>query len=1080
MTNAPNIIQPLTSSLAGRVLIEASAGTGKTYTITSLVIRYLLGINLPEPFKLEEILIVTFTKAATAELRLRIYARILDVNQAFKNARSDDPFIQDILSLIPIEEYTKARSILNDAERLMSDANIFTIHGFCQRFLSQNPLDSLLPFDFTLETSDTEIKEATAKQFWREYCYYFSDSLASIAYKVYKNPQHVHNTVNRFLGIAHELRAPDTIADLESEVFSAHNESGELDDIQIENILWSFATQKFKTLLSTEQEKQGRLFFDDLIQKTHQMIESADATTLRHIRHRYKVAMIDEFQDTDAIQYQIFSKLFGTTDAQSLLMIGDPKQSIYRFRGADIDTYLTAKRDAISHYSLGTNYRSSSVLVDGINTLFSQNPTPFLNSDIPFIRVDTPSSAQSQYLSYNDEPQKGIGIAYLADANNKGSFRQATAQYITQRIQALLKDGKIHHDGQARPISNQDITILVRSVSDAIPILNALKDAQLPAVYLSDKNKVFSSEAADLLKLFLKSLLDNRNQELMKQTFASLLYQLSLNELHELLNNHRQYEDFLLERELCLVEWDKIGIIPMMDAFLHRHHRIHRFRNHPRFDRIMTDIRHLTELLHAQSLLSPTKEALLEWFEYQTSSPDQSDDNLGASSNSLRLESEMNVITIMTIHGSKGLEFPITFIPSMFETQTPKPPFIITQDDGQKCIDYHKDNEAHIAEKLSEEQAENMRLLYVALTRAKYYCEFALSEIFLNRTTNINDKVVYSILLNTPDNAPFTQEHLSTLEHIQLLPMDQQISVDYVAPHIDVTTLTAAKFTGKIDHSWGVSSFTQLTRNAHQSYFQQENADEFETLDTTPESIAHPHPSIFTFPKGPQTGTFFHELFEKHRPNDLLKIDYLTELFSKTYFSEEVNAHLSDWVAVIHQWLTDIFQNKLLPELTFADALQTNAIHELEFLFPVTSPLTHQAFNNFLNHNREIAAQLDFYTLEGMMKGFIDLIFMHDNKFYIIDYKTNHLGDHLHHYQQESLHLAMLTHYYDVQYLIYSVALMRYLQLRLPQFDYDEHFGGIFYLFVRGMEKDGTNGIYFQKPSKETIDALNQLMGAQS
>lgn len=1073
------IISPIHSILTGKTLIEASAGTGKTYTITSLVIRYLLGINLPEPLKLSDILIVTFTKAATSELRIRIYDRILEVQHAFKTENSDDEFIRDILTLIPKNEYIKARAILNEAERLMSDANIFTIHSFCQRFLSQNPLDSQLPFDARLETSDYDLQTETAKQFWREVCYYFSDRLAPIAYPIYNNPSYVQSKIAPFISVAESLDAPQSIEALETAIFNCQGEDGELDQNQIQAIFWAFATQQFHRIFSTLKQKNNLLFFDDLIKETEKLITNATLEQLEKIRDRYKIAMIDEFQDTDNIQYNIFSQLFGNTEDRALLMIGDPKQSIYKFRGADINTYLNAKHSAEHQYSLGTNYRSSEAVVKGVNELFEQNDNPFLAKDIPFQPVATPEKAALNYLTVNDVQQKGVGIAYLEGDNNKGSFQKASAEYITQRIQQLLAQGKIYQNNEARTIEHQDITILVRGKGDADALLRALRDAELPAVYLSDKSKVFKSKASGLLHLFLTSLLDSRNQELMKQTFASLLYQLSLNELHNLLEDHQQYEDFLIEREQCLQDWDKVGIIPMMDQFLHRHHRIHRFRNHDEFDRIMTDLRHLCELLQAQSLLAPTKEALLEWFTQQINSPDDSVDELSGSSNSLRLESEMNVITIMTIHGSKGLEFPITFIPSNFEAKVDKPPFIVNQENGQKTLDYSK-NKAQELLSLSNEQAENARLLYVALTRAKYYCEFALSENFLDRTTNVNNKVIFSTLFNTEKNEAFSLDRLEKLQHVQILPMNTQVQVEYSAKPELTEDLTAATFTGKINRAWNISSFTQLTKDAPHSYFVQENQDEANIDEVLVESTTEPIPSIFTFPKGAHTGTFMHELFEKHKPQDLLNKEYLTNILSRTFFSEEVSNNLDIWVDVVLNWLADIFKNELLPNLTFAESLQTNALHELEFLFPVKQPFTAEKFNRYLQNYRdsETLPQLNFFTLQGMMKGFIDLIFVHNGKFYIADYKTNYLGNLPEDYNESNVHQAMLDAYYDVQYLIYSVALMRYLKFRLPNFNYDEHFGGIFYLFVRGMSHSGTHGIYFRKPKEEDIVTLDQLMGA--
>lgn len=1079
------IINPISSPLSSKVLIEASAGTGKTYTITSLVIRYLLGIDGSLPLKLNEILIVTFTKAATAELKVRIYERILESKDALKNNHSDDEFIQSLLTIINPSERYKARSLLNDAELAMSDASIFTIHGFCQRFLSHSPLNTDLPLDFRLETSEDELKISASKQFWREICYFFPPHLAKYAHDIYKDPNTILKNIQPFLSSATDFNAAQSIEELDERLQNCMDEQDEsISQKRIQSTLWEFATQQFHKIFTELKTKDGILFFDDIIRHSYTLVTQANAEQLKALRQHYKVAMIDEFQDTDHHQYQIFSTLFNENNDSSLLMIGDPKQSIYKFRGADIGTYLQAKQQtALSdQFSLERNYRSSALVVQGVNELFTQNANPFLAEDIPFIPVSTPSSADQSFLTLNNAIQQGIGIAHLEGNYNKTNFKQSIAAHTAYRIQELLLNGRIHEADTIRDVTPQDITILVRGKDDADPVLAELHKAGIPAVYLSDRNKVFQSKAAALIHLFLTSLLDSRNQELMKQTFASLLYQLSLTELHELLSSNAdsQYEKFLIEREQCLIDWERLGIIPMIDLFLHRDKRIHRLRNHPDFDRIMTDIRHITELLHSQSLLEPTKEALLEWFTQQIQRASNGTDNQGSDSNSLRLESEMNVITVMTIHSSKGLEFPITFIPSNIDIRAATPPFIKTIDDDYKTIIYDEDKTEE--ERITlDEQSENIRLFYVALTRAKYYCECAIAENFLNRSTNVNHLSVYSTLFATDAKEPFTLERLQRLKHVQIISVQEECSA---TPHITITpehSLTAANFTGRIYRNWGISSFTKLTRNqsTHASEFMPENQDEEEINLPQQESIAQSAPSIFTFPKGAHVGTFIHNLFEKHSPNQLLNREYFAKLLDQLALSSEITDQKDVWIEVLQAWLAQIFNHSLLPNATFANVLENDSIHELEFLFPIHKHLTASTFNQYLQNYRqqECLPNLEFYNLKGMMKGFIDLIFMHDGKYYIVDYKTNYLGDHRSDYSPNRLHQAMMDAYYDVQYLIYTIALTRYLKSRMKNFSYDEHFGGVFYLFVRGMNEDDNHGVYFTKPTEENILELEQLIG---
>ncbi len=1154
-------INPISSPLSQSVLIEASAGTGKTYTISTLVLRFLLGIHTNGVFyALDQLLIVTFTKAATEELKQRIYDRIIAMRSALERGTNDT----NLIALIEALTLSKREALnkLIQAERTINEASIFTIHAFCQHLLFQNPIESHLSFRPQIEESLEGIRLKAVQQFWRQECYYFSPALAEIALNVYQSPEALSGMLRPYLDDSystpykfytrdsleamcndlskkaieikslwqqhrvvilrdqlneenrekiyskHSKKIESALFEIESwcmtpstvipesisafsqieinsqikasmlkkEAFSIEHPFFEWIDLflteapskTLQEALLYFAKGKIDPILSKLKKEDSILGYNDFISYAYERVHDSSSPLIHHFRMQYKVALIDEFQDTDDRQFSIFKKLFLESDSHTLLMIGDPKQSIYKFRGADINTYLSAKKEANYLYTLDTNYRSSYEVVSGINHFFSINDTPFYHQDIPFLPVKTPDHAKTQFIEIDHKVSSGVQLMHLAEKTSNGRYLPCVAQFIAEKILNLIEKGTIHDQGISRSITTNDITILVRKATDAKVIQEALSAHKIPSAYLAEKENIFTTQVAKALLKFLKSLLSPQDHGLMRQVFAGVLYQLSLEELNTLLTDPDQYELRLLERNHLVKLWERRGVLPMLHYFWHQDNRFRTLKMGENGERIVTDLQHLAEVLHHESVNHPTQEGLVQWFEKQYQNA-LNDEGMGKET-TLRLESEMNVVKLMTIHASKGLEFPIVFVPSILIDRTPELNMANVKNDTQGEMQFViNPPETFIENDALEEKSENSRLYYVAMTRAKYQCYLGV----IQEITHAKGVPSLNYLLNQK----MDKEALSSLPFIEY----NDISLTNHEGSLTHKTSEDAQFFVAVANPrhripWRLTSFSHLSRMTH-------SIEKFEPIISDENNVAAELkkgdevivPSQFTFPKGAAVGTFIHALFEELSPNALRDPVQIKEKLNHAYLSENVMEAIDQWSEVLADWMAKLLETALSPQFTFEDALSNHLQHELEFVFPIHEAISCDTLNSILSQYRAEPSHLQFDDLQGMLKGFIDLTFEWEGKFYIIDYKTNYLGDQFEDYHQDQLKIAMESSYYDLQYLIYTVALSRFLKFRRPSFNYERDFGGVYYLFIRGMQPSNTTGIYYNKPSAQLIDTLDQF-----
>lgn len=1234
-------LNPLTLPFAGSSLIEASAGTGKTYTISGLYLRLLLGDKDKAPLTCEQILVVTFTNAATEELRDRIRKRIQVAFKCFIGLDTNDEFVEALYQQVPESERAIALRRLDLALKSLDEAAIFTIHGFCQRILSDMAFESSLLFESEFTLDDSEFLHHAVRDFWRETCYPLPQVLAQVIDNEFGDPDSLAWQLKPLLGasqanipfvakefnqLADELvqslarfkkrwptdsekelellhslplngarfgkKADDypklaamydrltnwvtfgnglpPIKDLEMLALSelklnkggtipSANDAPLLDHIErlfalIQQIKPSFlirARDGIRLRFMLQKAQRNLMTPDDLLITLADALSTATKSTdteltknessahhlAKAIATRFPVALIDEFQDTDPLQFTIFSTIYQQQtqlDSLSLLMIGDPKQAIYAFRGADIHTYIHARKQTKAHYNLETNYRSSTALVNGVNQLFSQHQDPFISDAIPYDVVDTPASADNKKLTEATEDKSALRIKLLGEGEsglNKTTARHLLANDAASEIKRLLTEAQTeqcHMNGKA--LIAKDIAVLVRDKNEASVMKQALSERNIGAVFLS-RDSVFNTQEAFELAIILRAIANPKDERCLRAALATELMGYSAQQIHLFNQDEEQRQSLLDQFADWHQTWLKRGIMPALLSLANQTQLIKRYlskqlspsvdsnsdsmadssvdssanSNAESGERRLTDFRHLCELLQQKATELDGSSAIMNWFEQQLI------DAQGNDEQQLRLESEQNLVQIVTIHKSKGLEYPVCMVPfiSLARDNRKKPAPMLYHKNDQLVWDVEGTKEGWEQYK-QENLAEDLRLLYVALTRPVYVCYLYIANhsrmLKAGVSSHLYETAIGYLLGITTKDCDF--ELLS--QHAQAIktsaPVPDAISVVQLEA-IDDSALTelngqsqqlAAKTLQRDYHTpWRVGSYSGLVKHlAHEKVspgaddedFSQETLPQFESaadinpFDTDVENNAI---NRFTFERGANAGSFMHlvlELFDFTNAEVELP-QALPKAMEQYGFDQEI------WTDTLIQWYQQILHSPLITNnaaqdnqllndhglpLTLAQLAPEQKLVEMEFYLPI-SQLKSQQLNQLLQQYGYDAG-LEFDELQGMLKGFIDLTFEYKGQYFIADYKSNHLGDDLTCYDHNAMATAISSHRYNLQYILYTLALHRYLSLRMPSYDYQRHIGGSFYLFLRGMSPEASGaGIFFDKPPLALITDLDAL-----
>jgi exodeoxyribonuclease V beta subunit len=1148
----------------GITLIEASAGTGKTYSIAGLILRLVLEKRLP----ISNILAVTFTEAATQELRDRIRRRLQAALEDLRRGESEDSMVGAFLTNGDIA--TGIRD-LDVALQSFDEAQIFTIHGFCQRMLNDYAFESGARFDTTLVTDPKPLFQEIARDFWRLRFYGATPLLPTLALAWEKSPDNWVELLERtrshpdlvvlppadqrsfaellrdvelaFAAVKEEWKrhhaeigkllrehgglsrakdnfSPTRVAELIATVdeaceqfeFAAPESIGVFAELCSEAIaagtkptstapvhqffvlstdfcrsvaaLFNQLTHEFLEFAGVELPKRktrtNTVTYDDLISGLRDALRQKEGNALAQaIGAKYSTALIDEFQDTDPAQYEIFRTIFGSRDHR-LFFIGDPKQAIYGFRGADVFTYLDAARIADRKFTLVTNWRSEAPLLAAINGLFAQTSEPFIFPEIQYHEVSAPAKATVEHLTSKSDTPAALSFRLIRPPEDWGKLNQDKLSELVSK--AVSNDiVSLHETGASvgeRPLRYSDMAVIVRTHRQAERVQGVLRERGIRSIVQSEQS-VFASPQAGELQQFLQGVIDPRRDTLLKSALATTLIGFDARRLFELDRDDQERQAWLDRFSDWRQQWSNGCFTAMFRHLLVSQQVRARLVNLPAGERRLTNFLHLAELLHeAESTRSLTPDAVCSWLREQRESERVSEDRF-----QLRLESDDDAVQIVTIHKCKGLEYPIVFCPFLWlpaESQARKELQFHDRDDPEKRLTLDLRGKSGGAEKhrdwQSEEiKAEELRLLYVAVTRAMNRCyiylpdqnteKSPLDQLF--HSPNKGSSLVGEVLEFARSSNGCVAASIP--ERGGLKPPQADA---FVPP-----ALMSRPFAGKISRIAMTASFSGLNTTAPQL----EEADS----DVSISSIAAIEPpsydsdlSIFTFDRGRRTGDFFHDVLEHLDFQNLEGLSEIIETKLRTYgFSQTLHR------PAISQILRQLLEIKLEPGMQLRDLPKSERLSEVEFCYPLAH-LTPARLARAIGEGANLASDvrtrigsLRFDPVEGFMRGFIDLLFRFKDRYYLIDWKSNWLGSQPADYGPEGMHRAMLEHNYFLQYHLYTLAVDLFLEKRLPGYDYQTHFGGVYYIFLRGIDpQDPSRGIFRDRPAVETIRSLRGLV----
>ncbi|MFN0300272.1 MAG: exodeoxyribonuclease V subunit beta [Burkholderiales bacterium] len=1192
----------LATRLDGTSLIEASAGTGKTWTIVGLYLRLLLERAVAP----RSILVVTFTNAATAELRDRIRRELVALRDALEPASASNkpasPLIEALVARVDPADHAVALARIRLAVESLDEAAIHTIHGFCQRLLAENAFASAVPFETDVRATQTRLVNDVARDFWRQTigtAHPFESRLLAAAGRTpdalvaaarsamgarigkilepdavdvaglgerlagaYRDASEAWagererietmllagalngrrypaksvkkwcDDAARFLGYdSAPLDSPDAFERFgESFMANAVNKNktpphhpffaaaDRLNSVLVEakaaaEAHWWRLVARFAieggAAVARRKLDEGWQSYDDMLMRVHEALSSSRGDALAHaVAARYTVALIDEFQDTDEVQYAILRRLFQETGCTTVL-VGDPKQAIYGFRGADVFAYLRARRSASEQLALLVNRRSSKPLLAAVNALCGRGTGRFLLPDISFNPAESPAEESATLAADDNLPPLVLWFAPGApgEGAHKGSSRIRIASAVAEEIGRIMdsagsKKAWIEEGGVRRMLTGRDIAVLVSRHSEADLMRDALAARNIASVTFGDRSIFQTQEAQDFAQL-LAAIVNPEDERLIRGALATPMFGLTITGLAALVDHPNRWEATLARFHHYRALVEASGLVRVFREIVATTDLAGRMLGALGGDRAITNYQQLAELLHdAQRSEGLDTVGVSRYLRRLMSEDEPADDEA-----QLRLETDEALVRIMTIHRAKGLEFPVVFCPFLWDGQaraanTMPVRFHDAMNADTPVIDFGSPAiDTHRAYAETEMLAERIRVAYVALTRAKFRCYLVWGGMKECASSAL------AWLIHGPDapgpdlaearralvdrliglsSAEFRGEvdalASATGDGMAVVELPEPLETSKIERRIVRRAGRASTFDGGVPALRRISSFSALMANAepdipdHDGFVAPPAVDERD-----------PEDDIIAFPRGARAGSCLHAVFERVLIERRIESKAWLSVATRTLDEFGLPVRFAETVARIvdHVLNTTIdAPSGLSLGAVRADALQV----EMEFWVPIRAERL-AALDRIVALHREARAlpplapgSIPRALAKGYLKGFIDLVFEHHGRYYVADYKSNWLGPTIDDYGEPALAASIAAECYDLQYLLYTLAVDRYLSTRIADYDYERHFGGVFYLYLRGLRSDhgARRGVYFSRPAIRVVDALRALCNAGS
>jgi exodeoxyribonuclease V beta subunit len=1107
-------------------LLEASAGTGKTFTIAALTTRYVA-----EGLPIDRLLVITFTRMATGELRERVRDRLVRAYDGLvdvldqRAGHGDDEIVQLLAQGQP-DELARRRDRLGKAIADFDAATIETTHGFCLQVLYGLGTAGDVDREVTLVEDVSDLMEEVVDDLYLR--------------KFASRPNPLRFTRDEAMDIAKfVLNHPDAV------IVPPLSQQQDLPSIR----------RRFAEAVRDEMEHRKRalkiLTYDDVLLRLRETLldPARGPEACRRLRERYDVVLVDEFQDTDPVQWDIMHEAFGR-GGTTLVLIGDPKQAIYAFRGADVQAYLAAQRVVSSEWTLDVNWRSDQALLEAYDALFGDAQLGYADITYRHVRaadahrearlvgapVATPLRLRVVHrddglvalTAKKREPKAPETRSFLARdlAADVVALLSAEPTLVTRR-----RDGT---EAGERALNAGDIAVLVRANSHAMLVRDALHAVGVPAV-IGGAGSVFGTKPAQEWLRLLEALERPTSRDRASLVALTSFVGWSAEEVASASDDAWEGLHLSLHRWAGLLR-DQ-GVASLYETVSSAYGVPGRVLARPSGERFMTDLRHIAQLLHEAGVsegLGPT--AMATWLGRRINDAERDADN---EERARRLESDADAVQVITIHRSKGLEFPIVYCPyawggRAFESDVPV--FHDPANDNKRTIDVgHDGNDfaRHRRLELEEGRGEDLRLLYVALTRARHQ-----AVLWWAGVQDSQHSPLARLLFDRDATGlvpPYGGAARSDDDVVQAgNQLGDRVAVERVGPVAEVRwqhaagappALAAAVFARPLDREWRRASYSSLTSAAHEV---PAIGSEPELPLTSDEDVPVPVVDLTDvpgaggsadadptrriplglgdMPGGALVGTVVHGVFER---TDFAAAD-LSAAVDEALAQELTwhNVDLGDRAGVVAGLRTAIESplGPLADGIALRDVTRADRLDELGFEIPLVggdspiAPLTLGSVADLLEARLDPGDPVARYaprlreptlerTLRGYLTGSLDLVFRRrDDRFVLADYKTNRLGApgealSAWHYRPEALQAEMVAAHYPLQALLYQVALHRYLRWRLAgRYDPERHLGGVLYLFVRGMsaaepvDVDGNPcGVWSWRAPAGLVEALSDL-----
>ena len=1196
--------------LRGSQLIEASAGTGKTFTISALYLRLILGhggetSGFGRELLPPQILVVTFTDAATKELRDRIRTRLAEAARYFRGEiDAPDALVEELRDQFAPEQWAACAGRLDIAAQWMDEAAVSTIHSWCQRMLREHAFDSGSLFTQTLETDHSDLLGEVLRDYWRLFCYPMHGDALNWVRANWSGPAALMPRVRALFGSSRQpANAEQTPAQMIEACLQERREAlaqlktpwlqwaQELREICLQGVAakavdgrkmqaryfepwfeklsawaaddtqeqldlgtgftrltpdgmaeaWKGAAPQHPGLdampglkvaldalpspdaavlqhaahwvsVRFEEEKRRRaeMGFDDMLLRLDAALQAEGGERLATlIREQFPVALIDEFQDTDPVQYRIFETIYRIEDNcpdTGLFLIGDPKQAIYAFRGADIYTYLRARQATAGRlHTLDTNFRSSHAMVKAVNHVFeraelrdsgrgaflfregSENPVPF---------VSVRSQGRKEVLQLDGQPVSALTLWQLPSEQPLSGvvYRQYLAAACASQIVELLNGGQqgrcgFIKDGEAlRGVLPADIAILVRDGKEAQAVRRELSTRGVRSVYLSDKDSVYAAQEAHDVLAWLKACAEPDVERPLRAALACITLDLPLVELERLNQDELAWEKRVMQFRGYRETWRKQGVLAMLRRLLHDFELPQALIARPDGERVLTNVLHLSELLQQAAAELDGEQALIRHLaEHLALSGQAGEEQI------LRLESDEQLVKVVTIHKSKGLEYPLVFLPFICSAKPvdgSRLPLHFHDAAGNAQVSLKPTPEL-IAQADDERLAEDLRLLYVALTRAQHACWLGVADL---KRGNNNRSVLHlsalgyllgggGMLAESAGLQSWLAEVQQGCDALQCEAVPAAGEAHFYPPLNQATLLEPRIPSRRAAENWWIASYSALRigdslspAEAPESALAQKLSDDERLDPDAPRDVLLSGGDIHRFPRGPNPGTFLHGLLE-WAGSEGFKAD--PEALQDAVARRCNRRGWQGWIETLSDWLQHLQDEPLRlnngqPAVVLSELNQYQI--EMEFWFASHKVDVVQMDQLVRQHTHGGAprAGAEPSLLNGMFKGFIDLTFEHQGRYYVADYKSNWLGADDSAYTEQAMTASILDNRYDLQYVLYLLALHRQLKARLSGYDYDQHMGGALYLFLRGTRSQG-QGVFFTRPPRLLIESLDLM-----